>query len=60
MAALETRAEIAANRDFYLTRLPLTGTVQAQFTEWVEAAIVGDRAATLIAILREEELLGRG
>ena len=25
MAALETRAEIAANRDFYLTRLPLTG-----------------------------------
>jgi transposase len=33
MAALETRAEIAANQDFYLTRLPLTGTVQAQFTD---------------------------
>ena len=30
-AALETRAEIAANQDFYLTRLPLTGAVPAQF-----------------------------
>ncbi len=39
MAALETRAEIAANRDFYLTRLPLTGEVAAQFAAWVEAAV---------------------
>ena len=54
MAALETRAEIAANQDFYLTRLPLTGTVQAQFTDWVEAAVVGDRAAKLIEIRRGE------
>ena len=57
-------AEIAANRDFYLTRLPLTGTVQAQFAAWVEAAVVGDRAAKLIEIHRgegeEQELLGRG
>ena len=64
MAALETRAEIAANRDFYLTRLPLTGTVPAQFAAWVEAAIVGDQAAKLIEIHRgegeERELLGRG
>jgi transposase len=68
MAALETRAEIAANGDFYLTRLPLTGAVQAQFAAWVEAAVVGDRAAELIEIRREEEqeqgqeqeLLGRG
>ena len=60
MAALETRAEIAANQDFYLTRLPLTGTVQAQFAAWVEAAVVGDQAATLIEIRREEELIGRG
>src|SRR3954466_2354403 len=63
-AALDTRAEIAANRDFYLTRLPLTGTVQAQFAAWVEAAAVGDRAAKLIEIRRgegeEQELLGRG
>jgi transposase len=64
MAALETRAEIAANQDFYLTRLPLTGTVQAQFTAWVEAAIDGDQAANLIEVHRgegdERELLGRG
>src|SRR3954468_6915090 len=64
MAALETRAEIAANQDFYLTRLPLTGTVATQFAAWVEAAIVGDRAAKLIEIRRgdgeEQELLGRG
>jgi transposase len=64
MAALETRAEIAANRDFYLTRLPLTGTVPAQFAAWVEAAVAGDRASKLTEISRgegqEKELLGRG
>lgn len=63
-AVLETRAEIAAKGDFYLTRLPLTGTVQAQFAAWVEAAVVGDQAAALIAIYRgegqEREFLGRG
>src|SRR4051812_29365290 len=63
MAALETRAEIAANQDFYLTRLPLTGAVPAQFTAGVEDAVVGDRAADLIEIRRgekDEEFLGRG
>jgi transposase len=64
MAALETRAEIAANQDFYLTRLPLTGTVQTQFSAWVEAAVVGDQAAKLIEIRRgegeEQKLLGWG
>src|SRR3954463_6714307 len=64
MAALEIRAEIAANQDFYLTRLPLTGTVPAQFAGWVEAAVVGDQAKKLIEIYRgegeEKELLGRG
>src|SRR5512147_1028726 len=60
MAAVETRAEIAANQDFYLTRLPLTGAVQAQFSAWVEAALVGEQAAQLIEIRREDELIGRG
>jgi transposase len=64
MAALGTRAEIAANRDFYLTRLPLTGTVPAEFTAWIEAAVVGDQATKLIEIRRgegdEPEFLGRG
>jgi transposase len=60
MAALETRAEIAAHQDFYLTRLPLTGAVQTQFSAWVEAAIGGEAAAKLTEIRREEELIGRG
>jgi transposase len=60
MAALETRAEIAAGQDFYLTRLPLTGTVATQFTAWVEAAVVGEQASQLIEIRRDEELIGRG
>jgi transposase len=60
MAALETRAEVAANQDFYLTRLPLTGTVQAEFAAWVEAAVVGDEATRLIEIHRGEESIGRG
>src|SRR5512147_3280124 len=60
MAAVETRAAIAANQDFYLTRLPLTGAVQTQFAAWVEAAVVGELAAQLIEIRRDEELLGRG
>jgi transposase len=60
MAALETRAEIAAGGDFYLTRLPLTGEIAAQYTTWVEAAITGEQAAQLIEIGRAGELIGRG
>jgi transposase len=60
MAALETRAEIAAGQDFYLTRLPMTGTVPAQFSRWVEAAVVGEQATQLIEIHRGEERIGRG
>src|SRR5512142_3038903 len=60
MAALETRAEIAANQDFYLTRLPLTGAVATQFSAWVEAALGGEPNAKLIEIHRGEELLVRG
>lgn len=60
MAALETRAEIAANEDFYLTRLPLTGEVAAQFAGWVEAALTGEAVAKVVAIRREEELIAKG
>ena len=60
MAALETRAEIASNGDFYLTRLPLTGEVSAQFAAWVEAALTGERAATVIEIRLDDVVLGRG
>ena len=60
MAAVETRAEIAAAGDFYLTRLPMTGEVSAQFTTWVEAALTGESAANLVEIRVEDELIGRG
>jgi transposase len=39
MAALETRAELAANRDFYLMPLPRTGDVAAQWDTWIEQAL---------------------
>jgi transposase len=60
MAALETRAEIAATGDFYLTRLPLTGTVQAQFASWVEAAVTGEGATRLTHFDHEGERIGQG
>ena len=60
MAATETRGEIAANGDFYLTRLPLTGEVATQFAAWVEAAITGEQAAKLVALRLEDELIGTG
>ena len=46
--------------DFYLTRLPLTGEVAAQFAAWVEAALTGEAAGKLIEIRVEDELLGAG
>jgi transposase len=60
MAAIETRAAIAAAGDFYLTRLPLTGEVAAQFPAWVEAALTGAAAAKVVEIRREEGLIARG
>src|SRR5262249_18339643 len=60
MAALETRAEIAAAGDLYLTRLPLTGEVAAQFAAWVEAALTGDAAARAVEIRRDEDRVAKG
>jgi transposase len=60
MAALETRAAIAAGGDFYLTRLPLTGEVQAQFANWVEEALTGEQAKKLIDIRRDDKRVGMG
>jgi transposase len=60
MAALETRAEIAASRDFYLTRLPLTGAVATQFAAWVEAALTGEKTSELVTFRLDDELIGVG
>jgi transposase len=60
MAAIETRAEMAAAEDLYLTRLPSTGEVAAQFAAWVEAALTGEAVAKLVEIPGEEGLIARG
>jgi transposase len=60
MAALETRAEIAFNQDFYRTRLPMTGEVATQFASWVEAALTGKKASELVAIRGDDELIAVG
>jgi transposase len=60
MAALETRAEIAAHHDFYLTPLPMTGETKDQFDTWVEDAVTGPRRAELVTIRIGEDRLGTG
>ena len=60
MAALETRAAIAARGDFYLTSLPMTGATKDQFDTWVEDAVSGARRAELVAIRIGEDTLGTG
>jgi transposase len=60
MAALETRAAIAARGDFYLTRLPMTGATKDQFTTWVEDAVTGPRRAALVPIRIGADPVGTG
>jgi transposase len=48
MAALATRAEIAAHHDFYLMPLPLTGETATQAATWVTAVVDGTQEATLL------------
>ncbi len=60
MAALETRGEIDAHGDFYLTPLPMTGETQKQFEAWVDAAINGPKHEELVDIRMGDDLVGRG
>ena len=46
MAALATRAEIAAHHDFSLLPLPLTGETATQVETWVTAIVDGTQEAT--------------
>jgi transposase len=48
MAALETRADIASNDDYYLMPLPLTGQTQKEFPGWVNAVVAGEQEAHLL------------
>jgi transposase len=60
MAALETRAEIDARGDSYLTPLPMTGATQKQFEGWVDAAINGPKREELVEIRIGSESVGMG
>ena len=48
MAALATRAEIAAHHDFYLVPLPLTGETATQVEQWITAIVAGAQEAALL------------
>jgi transposase len=48
MAALETRADIARHKDYYLVPLPQTGEVPEWFHTWVEAVVSGTQEVELL------------
>jgi transposase len=48
MAALDTRAEMVNNGDYYLVPLPLTGETGQQFDAWVDRIVDGEVEATLV------------
>jgi transposase len=63
MAALATRADIAANQDYYLMPLPLTGQTQQEFPDWVNAVVRGGQVTELLYVRDdkgEESLFGAG
>lgn len=58
MAALPTRADLAAHEEYSLMPLPLTGETAAPFETWVTAIVEGAQTATLV--WEEGRLLGAG
>jgi len=58
MAALATRAELAAPQDYSRTPVPLTGETARQFERWVDTIVDGMPEATLR--WDGERLLGAG
>jgi transposase len=58
MAALATRAEIAAHQDYSVMPLPLTGETAAEFATWVDAVVEGEQGVTLL--WDGDRLLGGG
>jgi transposase len=63
MAALATRAHIAAQQDYYLVPLPQTGEVPEQFASWVAAAVNGSQEVELLYVRDERgqvSLFGAG
>jgi len=60
MAALATRADIAAHGDYYLTPLPLTGETRTEFDAWVGAVVEQGDLDSVELLWDGERLLGAG
>src|SRR5436190_3300805 len=58
MAALATRADLAAHGDYYLTTLPQGEETEEGLASWVDAVVDGDREVQLL--WQDERLLGAG
>jgi transposase len=58
MAAFETRMDIVAHHDYYLTVLPLTGETRNEIDTWIGELVDGEQEATLF--WDDERLLGGG
>jgi transposase len=58
MAALATRAELAAEGDYYLMPLPMTGNTQKQFNDWLDQLLSGQ--TTTQELWHDQEFLGHG
>jgi transposase len=54
MAALETRASIARQDDYYLVPLPQTGEVPQWFNTWVDAVVDGSQPVELLYVTDEK------
>ena len=54
MAALETRASIARQDDYYLVPLPQTGEVPQWFNTWVDAVVDGSQQVELLYVTDEQ------
>lgn len=58
MSAIATRADIAANDDYYLSPLPMLGETAQQIENWIAALVDGQEIAHLV--WRDQELLAAG
>jgi transposase len=58
MGALATRAELAAEGDYYLMPLPMTGNTPKQFDGWLDRVLSGH--AKMQELEHDKELLGHG
>jgi transposase len=58
MAALATRAELAAEGDYYLMPLPMTGDTPKQFQGWLDRVLCGE--AKTEELWHDQKFLGQG